>query len=114
MGAQPEDYARSAPLNSYIHVDDFESPKALAAYLHKLDQDDELYNGYFRWKGTGQFINTHFFCRLCAVLHDDIRPKSYRDVNTWWRGPGVCTPGSWRRQGKHRFSIQQDADGARP
>lgn len=105
MGAQPEDYARSAPQHSYIHVDDFESPKALAAYLHKLDQDDEMYNSYFRWKGTGQFINTHFFCRLCALLHDDIRPKSYRDVNAWWRGPGVCTAGSWRKQGKHKFSL---------
>lgn len=105
MGAQPEDYARSAPHHSYIHVDDFESPKALAAYLHKLDQDDDLYNSYFRWKGTGQFINTHFFCRLCALLHDDFRPKSYRDVNAWWRGPGVCTATSWRKQGKHKFVL---------
>ncbi|KAE8743619.1 hypothetical protein FOCC_FOCC010763 [Frankliniella occidentalis] len=106
MGAQPEDYARSAPVRSYIHVDDFESPKALAAYLHRLDRDDDLYNSYFRWKGTGQFINTHFFCRLCALLHDDFRPKSYRDVNAWWRGPGVCTTGSWRKQGKHNVAVR--------
>ncbi len=50
MGARPEDYARSAPYKSYIHVDDFESPKELAEYLHKLDQDDNLYNEYFKWK----------------------------------------------------------------
>ncbi|KAK3907867.1 Glycoprotein 3-alpha-L-fucosyltransferase A [Frankliniella fusca] len=112
MGAQPEDYARSAPLRSYIHVDDFESPKALAAYLHRLDRDDDLYNSYFRWKGTGQFINTHFFCRLCALLHDDFRPKSYRDVNAWWRGPGVCTAGSWRKQGKHKFILPNDLEAA--
>ena len=31
MGARPEDYARLAPPHSYIHVDDFESPKELAA-----------------------------------------------------------------------------------
>jgi hypothetical protein len=53
MGARPEDYARSAPYHSYIHVDDFESPKELASYLHKLDQDDNLYNEYFRWKVSG-------------------------------------------------------------
>jgi hypothetical protein len=50
MGARPEDYAISAPYKSYIHVDDFEGPKELADYLHKLDQDDKLYNEYFEWK----------------------------------------------------------------
>ena len=50
MGARPEDYAISAPFKSYIHVDDFEGPKELAEYLHKLDQDDQLYNEYFKWK----------------------------------------------------------------
>ena len=51
MGAAPEDYRRAAPPHSFIHVDDFRSPKELAAYLHRLDQDDALYNQYFAWKG---------------------------------------------------------------
>jgi len=50
MGARPEDYARSSPDHSFIHVDDFEGPKELAEYLQKLDQDDKLYNEYFKWK----------------------------------------------------------------
>ena len=50
MGARPQDYAVSAPYKSYIHVDDFDGPKELAEYLHKLDQDDQLYNEYFKWK----------------------------------------------------------------
>ena len=29
MGARPEDYERSAPNHSFIHVDNYESPKAL-------------------------------------------------------------------------------------
>uniref|UniRef100_A0A1B6D299 Fucosyltransferase n=2 Tax=Clastoptera arizonana TaxID=38151 RepID=A0A1B6D299_9HEMI len=98
MGARPEDYARSAPTNSYIHVDDFESPKHLAQYLNTLDKNDDLYNSYFKWKGTGEFINTRFFCRLCALLHDDFPIKSYREINDWWRGPGVCTTSSWRKK----------------
>lgn len=49
MGAAPEDYERAAPPHSFIHVDDFESPKELAEYLHKLDKDDELYNQYFQY-----------------------------------------------------------------
>lgn len=96
MGAHPTDYARSAPYRSYIHVDEFESPKELAEYLHRLDRDDELYNSYFRWKGTGEFINTYFWCRVCAMLHDDRPPKFYKDVNEWWRGDGICTTTSWR------------------
>lgn len=96
MGAHPTDYSKSAPYRSYIHVDEFESPRELAEYLHRLDNDDELYNSYFRWKGTGEFINTYFFCRLCAMLHDNRPPKYYNDINQWWRGNGVCTSNSWR------------------
>lgn len=91
MGAGPQDYERVAPYHSYIHVSEFKSPKELAQYLHRLDQDDELYNRYFLWKQTGEFINTYFWCRLCAMLHDeDLVEKYYTNLNTWWRGPGVC------------------------
>ena len=48
MGAAPEDYARAAPPHSFIHVDDFESAKDLAEYLHVLDKNDALYNEYFQ------------------------------------------------------------------
>ena len=54
MGAHPDDYKRSAPKHSYIHVDDYESPQKLAEYLHELDKDDEKYNEYFKWKVRNQ------------------------------------------------------------
>jgi len=99
MGAHPDDYKRAAPDKSYIHVDDFGSAAELADYLNKLDGDDALYNEYFQWKGTGEFVNTHFFCRLCAMVHYAQRTsRYYTDFNRWWRGPGVCTRGSWRNQ----------------
>ncbi|KAK7443010.1 hypothetical protein BaRGS_00040484, partial [Batillaria attramentaria] len=92
MGAAPEDYKRAAPPHSFIHVDYFQSPKHLAAYLHKLDHNDSLYNEYFAWKGLWDNINTYFWCRVCALAHDTkFRGASwYRDVKTWWNGPGVC------------------------
>jgi glycoprotein 3-alpha-L-fucosyltransferase len=96
MGARPEDYQRSAPEGSYIHVDEFAGPAELAAYLHRLDKDNTLYNSYFKWKGTGEFINTYFWCRLCAMLHAPKVHRHYDDVNDWWRGPGVCSSKSWR------------------
>ncbi len=36
--------------HSIIKVSDFESPKALAAYLKMLDENDEEYARYFEWK----------------------------------------------------------------
>jgi hypothetical protein len=50
MGARLEDYERSAPYKSFLHVDQFESPKQLAEYLHLLDKDDDKYNEYFQVK----------------------------------------------------------------
>lgn len=93
MGARQDEYERSSPQRSYIHVNDFASAKELADYLHLLDRDDGLYNSYFKWKGTGEFINTFFWCRVCAMLHDEemiSKPKWYNDINEWWRGKGVC------------------------
>ena len=96
MGARPEDYERIAPYNSYIHVEDFEEgPQELAEYLKKLENNDDLYNEYFKWKGTGEMINTKFFCRLCALLHEQgitkIYPGSHvENFNEWWNGNGIC------------------------
>ena len=92
MGPKRSYYELVAPKNSFIHVDDFGSPKELADYLHLLDSDFRLYNEYFRWKNSGTIIqDTRFYCRLCAMLHDTKRtPKHYKDVNNWWRGPGTC------------------------
>ena len=88
MGARPGDYQAVSPHNSFIHVDQFTGPRELAEYLLELDKDNEKYNHYFQvgraghnqavvliyllfqWKGTGEFINTRFFCRVCALLHD--------------------------------------------
>lgn len=111
MGARPEDYEVSAPRRSYIHVDEFASPKELAEYLHILDKDDELYNSYFKWKGTGEFINTYYWCRVCSTLHNEeqlSKSSWYHDVNEWWRGVGVCTSGSWRNFKARKDVISDD------
>ena len=115
MGAAPEDYARAAPYHSYIHVDEFETPKDLAEYLHKLDNNDTLYNEYFRWKGTGSNVNTFFWCRICSMIHEvgeNTHPVVYRDLDRWWRGPGVCIGQTrWRENAKARSKIIIDKYG---
>jgi glycoprotein 3-alpha-L-fucosyltransferase len=91
MGAHPDDYKRVAPPGSFIHVEDFKGPEELANYLLKLAADDTEYNKYFRWKETGSFIDTKFWCRICSMLWDPNRPRlSVSNLNEWWRGEGTC------------------------
>jgi len=112
MGARYEDYLRSSPHKSFIHVDQFKGPKELADYLHMLDKDDDKYNEYFQWKGTGEFVNTKFFCRVCAMLHDSQRRteehRTIADVNEWWRGKGTCVSGSWNKDEPSEKKEEED------
>ena len=48
-GASPDDYARSAPPHSYIHVDEYPSVEALAQKLEYLSQNETAYKEYFWW-----------------------------------------------------------------
>lgn len=52
------------------------------------------------FQGTGEFINTKFFCRVCSMLHNPKVENSisnYEDINDWWRGAGNCIKGSWKK-----------------
>jgi len=98
MGAPKLDYEAVAPPHSFIHVDDFPSPRHLASYLQRLNDSDRQYNEYMAWKlpNTGRFINTRFWCRLCAMAHDDSGHITwYDDIEQWWRNPHSCTPDRW-------------------
>jgi len=93
MGAPRADYERLAPPESFIHVDDFETPRDLADFLVQLMADKNRYNSYFRWKGSGEYIDTKYWCRLCAMLHEAHATghhSVYQRLEAWWRGPGVC------------------------
>ena len=92
LGASKDDYLAVAPPGSFIHVDDFSSPRELADYLHLLDGNSTLYNEYFRWKSAGQYIDDKYWCRLCAMLHASSDGKYvhwYDDFHKWWDS-GVC------------------------
>jgi hypothetical protein len=111
MGARPEDYADLLPPHSYIHVDDFRSPRDLATYLLKLDANDTLYNEYFRWKRDWQVTQDKWitmWCRLCGLLHAVIDGRSpyvhwYRDYASWWIG--ACDA-QWVKRNSYHESWQ--------
>ncbi|ODM96673.1 Glycoprotein 3-alpha-L-fucosyltransferase A, partial [Orchesella cincta] len=102
LGAHPEDYKAICPEKSYIHVEDFENPEELTNYMKHLVATPDEYNSYFRWKDTGQFINTNFFCRVCAMVHyADIVPPTGRKSKFSWNAESAiannfCLPsGIW-------------------
>ena len=57
-GAHPDDVKAVAPPNSYIHVEDFETPAALVEYLDYLDGNDTAYLEYHQWRGIEPDVNS--------------------------------------------------------
>lgn len=55
--------------NSVIVVDDFDSPKQLADYLIKLDQSDDEYNSFLKFKRTKLISN--------KILHQSIESREW-------------------------------------
>lgn len=78
-------YSRYFPSHSYIDVLDFASPQHLAQHLHKLNQNDDLYNEYFAWRNKYYFkkVNT-LACGLCSYLHKNAGETSiHNDLDKW-------------------------------
>ncbi len=86
LGPPRANYEDFAPGSSFIHVNDFPTPVALAEHLQKLDKDDEAYIRYFDWR---QFysIRRHlteekhkFAHAICQACHYITTRKEYRVV----------------------------------
>ncbi|XP_039261648.2 4-galactosyl-N-acetylglucosaminide 3-alpha-L-fucosyltransferase FUT6-like isoform X1 [Styela clava] len=91
IGPHKEDIKSVAPPHSYIHAEDFKSPKDLVNYLNYLDKNDTAYKEYFKWreippphlkyacgKGTE-------FCVLCKKYMEGSRGKTF-SISKWWYG----------------------------
>ncbi|XP_019621144.1 PREDICTED: galactoside 3(4)-L-fucosyltransferase-like [Branchiostoma belcheri] len=100
LGANRSDYERLAPPHSYIHVDDFKSPKELADYLKMLADDKDRYNAYFKWKTIpppkNMPLDEGVWCNLCRELLErcPTKRKVYTDLRTWFEGENLsmCDP----------------------
>lgn len=104
MGGSKADYERLCPPKSFIHVEDFESPKDLAQYLTDLNADDVAYNAFFEWKKEYKVLNEHGYfgspslhlCRICEKLNEPNRlPKVYNDLNSFWNAKRDCRKPVW-------------------
>jgi len=109
-GTLKEDVEAVAPPNSYIHVDDFDSPKALVNYLDYLAENQTAYEEYHQWRLTEptnldeyQPLSTdaEMTCGICKELRKRRQagnPKrTYKSVTNWWwvNQPDLdCTAGN--------------------
>ena len=100
-GAPKEDYARVAPPNSFIHLQDFASLTELADYIRLVDSNDTLYNSFLEWKQQGSvecfkegdIINIpQFMCNVASKVEKDRKlaskgvkvRTSFSDIESWW------------------------------
>jgi alpha-1,3-fucosyltransferase len=86
-------YSRIAPPHSFINILDYDSPKALADVLHRLDKNATEYLSYLWWKDHYHVVGDRdvyrlSFCDLCAKLHEDDIPHTYADFGRWWHRDG--------------------------
>ena len=96
------DYASLLPPHSYIDVANFTSPKALAAYLKQVANDDDLYRSYFRWKREYFIASSRLdaTCSLCKVLNDPRdKTRTIASFNEFWSSKKHC------RTAKEYFSV---------
>ena len=89
-------YSKLLPPHSVINVMDYPSPRALAKYLRKLDQNNALYNEYFRWRDYYYMFFEGMWCALCRYLHANRNQiKIYSNISQWYNAATRCRTFTW-------------------
>ena len=98
-GAPKEDYTKTAPPNSFIHLDDFRTMQEFVDYIKLLDKNETMYQSFFEWRRLGKTrmgsgfrtaLGPPNLCNLVRKLVEvSLYPEnSWRgrtpDFATWW------------------------------
>ncbi|KAM9334664.1 4-galactosyl-N-acetylglucosaminide 3-alpha-L-fucosyltransferase 9-like [Symphorus nematophorus] len=90
LGPPRENYENSIPGDSFIHVNDFSTPKELADRLLYLDKNNPEYMSYFGWTKRFKVKKTWFgfehACRTCSYLQTHRGYEAFHDLNKWYWG----------------------------
>ncbi|CAN2390165.1 3-galactosyl-N-acetylglucosaminide 4-alpha-L-fucosyltransferase activity, partial [Pristimantis euphronides] len=88
LGTSRKNYERFVPGDAFIHIDDFSSPKELAAYLLELDKNDEKYRKYFNWRFQYRVKNSkglpYAYCHVCKVIRESTDYQVIQSVEKWF------------------------------
>ena len=85
-------YSELLPPHSFIDVNDFPSPKALAEHLTRLDGDDALYSEYFQWRTTHDCSGNGapMGCQVCDYMLRHRNETQTVDVQQFWSVETNC------------------------
>ncbi|KAI4898758.1 hypothetical protein NFI96_001006 [Prochilodus magdalenae] len=88
LGPPRENYEEYIPKDSFIHVDDFKTPRELAEHLKLLDQNQEMYERYFAWRKDyvakkSPFGQEHA-CRICDHVRRYKTFRVFKNITKWF------------------------------
>lgn len=87
LGPSRATYQALAPPGSFIHVDDFSSPAALAAHLKQVAADAGAYERYFSWRRSHRIQTItdwrERLCQICVRYPRLAARKTYQDLEAW-------------------------------
>lgn len=89
-GPKRENFERTAPSHSFIHVDDYASDKELAEDLHLIATNRSLYEKYHQWRRyydifhEAKDLDPYRFCELCYRLNTNKQRIWYENINDWF------------------------------
>ncbi|XP_023263971.1 alpha-(1,3)-fucosyltransferase 9-like [Seriola lalandi dorsalis] len=90
LGPPRQNYEDHIPADSFIHVDDFSTPKELAERILYLERNITEYMKYFNWKNRYEVQLAKFgqenACRTCSYLQKNRRYQAFHDLNKWYWG----------------------------
>ena len=74
----PEVFDQVPGSNTFLFVDNFTSPKALAEYIKQVDSDQQLYESFFKMDLTNYYEIKEKYCtasRICAICTEAYKRK---------------------------------------
>ena len=87
LGTSRANYEESIPGDSFIHVNDFASPKELAERLIYLDNNPAEYMKYFAWRQRYKVrMCGHNVCEACLYLKKHKEYQYFHDLDKWFWG----------------------------
>ncbi|CAF3334161.1 unnamed protein product [Rotaria socialis] len=89
-GPEQKSFARVAPPNSFVHVDDYASDKELSVALNLIATNRTLYGKYHAWRRyydayyQAKDVDPYRFCELCYRLNTNKQRIWYENINDWF------------------------------